>query len=288
MSVPRWLRNLLEYHRIPYEVHAHPPVYSASHLAHVEHVTGRRVAKVVFVNVRNHPVMVVLPAVARLDLERVRSVLGEPELRLATEAEITDWFKGCEPGCVPPFRLRGDLRILLDRELAHLGQIVLPAGASDVSIAVRFRDWYRAVRPGVGHFASPHPHGWQPAPPAPILIVEDESQTNQLLCQLLQREGVACQGVAQGRQALDAARQTQPAALVVDLMLPDMSGLDMVQELRRQGSLKRIPWLVLTALDDEIIRQRVNELGAEGYLTKPLQPQALIDEVRGLLADARD
>lgn len=157
MSVPHWLRRLLAYHGVPYREHTHAPVFSASHLAHIEHITGRRVAKVVFLNARNHPVMVVLPAVARLDIERVRSVLGDPELRLATEAEITGWFKGCEPGCVPPVRLRSDLRILLDRGLAHLGEIILPGGAPDVSIEVRFRDWYRAVRPGVGRFAVHQP-----------------------------------------------------------------------------------------------------------------------------------
>lgn len=287
MSVPHWLQRLLAYHGVPYRVHVHPPVFSASHLAHVEHITGRRVAKVVFLNARNHPVMVVLPAVARLDIERVRAVLGEPDLRLAAEPEIVGWFKGCAPGCVPPFRLRSDLRILLDRGLAHLGEIVLPGGAPDVSIALRFRDWYRAVRPGVGRFATANLAGILSNRMAPLLIVEDESETNRLLCELLQREGVTCQGVGEGRKALAAAAQARPAAILLDLMLPDMSGLEMVQKLRREGSLKRIPWIVLTALDDEAMRQRTSELGADAYLTKPLQPQALIDEVRELLVDAR-
>ncbi len=287
MSVPQWFQRLLAYHGVPYREHVHPPVFSASHLAHVEHISGRRVAKVVFLNARGRPIVVVLPAVARLDVERVRSVLGETELRLATEAEIAAWFKGCEPGCVPPFRLRSDVRILLDRGLAHLGEIVLPGGAPEVSISVRFRDWYRAVRPGVGRFAVPETDGRIGAAEAPVLIVEDEAETNQLLCQLLQREGVVCQGALEGRKALAAAAQTRPAAILLDLMLPDMSGLEMVQQLRRQGSLKRIPWIVLTALDDEAARQRVRELGADAYLTKPLQPQTLIDEVRGMLADAR-
>lgn len=287
MSVPQWLQRLLTYYRIPYREHEHPPVYSASHLAHVEHVSGRRVAKVVFVNARNHPVMIVLPAVARLDLERVRAVLGEPELRLATEAEIVGWFTGCEPGCVPPFRLRSDLRILMDRGLAHLGEIVLPGGAPDVSISVRFRDWYRAVRPGLGRFAESMANGHQHLSEAPILIVEDETETNRLLCELLRSEGVACQGVEEGRQALAAATRTPPAAILLDLMLPDMSGLEMVQKLRREGSLKRIPWIVLTALDDEVARRRSQELGADAYLTKPLQPQRLMTEIRELLADVR-
>ncbi len=285
MSVPRWFQRILEYHRVPYQEHSHPPVFSASHLAHVEHVTGRRVAKVVFVNARNHPIMVVLPAIARLDLDRVKAVLGEPELRLATEAEIVGWFKGCEPGSVPPFRLRNDVRVLMDRELAHLGRIVLPAGAPDVAISVRFRDWYRAVRPGVGRFAAGG-DGRAMNREAPVLVVEDETETNQLLCELLQREGVVCQGVEEGGQALAAAVQARPAAILLDLMLPDMSGLEMVQRLRCEGSLKRIPWIVLTALDDDASRQRVQELGADAYLTKPLQPQTLVAEVRELLAEA--
>jgi len=287
MSVPHWLQRILTYHGVAYEEHLHPPVFAASHLAHVEHITGRRVAKVVLLNVRNHPIMVVLPAVARLDLERVQAVLGEPELRLATEAEIAGWFKGCAPGSVPPFHLRSDVRILMDRDLAHLGHMVLPSGRPELAIIVRFRDWYRAVRPGVGRFAASNADGRKMANEASVLVVEDETETNQLLCQLLQREGVVCEGVEEGGRALASAARSRPAAILLDLMLPDMSGLEMVQRLRREGSLKRIPWIVLTALDDESSRQRVRELGADAYLTKPLQPQALVAEVRELLADAR-
>ena len=287
MSVPVWLRRLLKYYRIPYDEHEHSPVFSASHLAQIEHVTGRRVAKVVFLNARNHPVMVVLPAVARLDLKRVQAVLGEPELLLATEEQIAGWFKGCEPGCIPPFRLRSDLRILMDRGLAHLGEIVLPGGTPEVSLTVRFRDWYRIVRPGLGRFAELMTSERTHAVEAPILIVEDEAETNRLLCELLQREGVCCQGVEEGRKALAAATNARPAAILLDLMLPDMSGLEMVQQLRREGSLKSIPWIVLTALDDEATRQRSRELGADAYLTKPIQPQALMTEIRELLADVR-
>lgn len=287
MSVPFWLERLLTYYRIPYREHEHQPVFSASHLAHVEHTTGRRVAKVVFLNARDHPVMVVLPAVARLELERVQAVLGEPELCLATEEQIAGWFRGCEPGCVPPFRLRSDLRILMDRGLARLGEIVLPGGTPAVSISVRFRDWYRAVHPGLGRFAAAQSSTPKDRMEAPVLIVEDEAETNRLLCELLEREGVHCQGVEEGRKALAAATQAPPAAILLDLMLPDISGLEMVQQLRRQGSLKRIPWIVLTALDDETTRQRSRELGADAYLTKPLQPQALVAEVRELLDDAK-
>jgi CheY-like chemotaxis protein/prolyl-tRNA editing enzyme YbaK/EbsC (Cys-tRNA(Pro) deacylase) len=284
MSVPRWFQRILQYHGIPYQEHHHPPVHAASYLAHAEHVAGRRVAKTVFLAARNRPIMVVLPADARLDQDRVRAVLGEPDLRLATEKEIVEWFKGCEPGCVPPFRLRSDLRILMDRKLAQLGVILVPAGEPDVAVAIRFRDWYRAVRPGVGRFALPS--AGRPMTQAPVLIVEDETETNQLLCRLLEQEGVACQGVVEGGKALEMAASSPPAAILLDLMLPDMSGFEVVQRLRKEGSLRRIPWIVLTALDDEASRQRGQELGADAYLTKPLRPQALVAEIQGLLADA--
>jgi CheY-like chemotaxis protein/prolyl-tRNA editing enzyme YbaK/EbsC (Cys-tRNA(Pro) deacylase) len=287
MSVPRWFQRILDYHDVPYQEHHHPPVHAASHLAHAEHVPGRRVAKTVFLAARNRPIMVVLPASARLDLERVRAVLGEADLRMATEDEIAGWFKGCAAGCVPPFPLRGGMRILMDRSLAQLGQIVFAAGTPEVSLAMRFRDWYRAVRPGVGRFAAADDSAGRQTAAAPVLVVEDESDTNHLLCQLLQREGVPCRGVEAGGAAVEAAAQAPPVAILLDLMLPDMSGFEVVEKLRRVGSLRRIPWIVLTALDDEASRRRGEELGAEAYLTKPLEPRAIVAEVQDILADAR-
>jgi CheY-like chemotaxis protein/prolyl-tRNA editing enzyme YbaK/EbsC (Cys-tRNA(Pro) deacylase) len=284
MSVPRWFQAVLKHKNVPYTECHHTPVYSASELAEAEHVTGHRVAKTVFLSAGGRPVAVVLPASARLDVARVEAVVGEG-LRLASEDEIARWFKGCKPGCVPPLRLRSDQRVLMDRSLAHLGTMVLPAGTPEDAVSVRFRDWYRAVRPGVGRFAVPRR---QPADEPPtILVVEDESETNLLLCKLLEREGVACHGVEEGSEALAAANRVQPDAILLDLMLPDMSGWDLCERLRRIGSIRRIPFIVLTALDDETARQRSRQLGADAYLTKPFMPQTLVSELQGVLADAR-
>ena len=166
MSVPLWVKRILDHTGVPYREHHHPPVATASHLAHAEHVPGRRVAKTVLLVAGKRPVAVVLPATARLDLGRVKAVLGEEDLRLATEAEIGTWFKGCEPGSVPPLRLRGDECILMDRSLAHLGPLLFPAGRQEEAVEVFFRDWYRAVRPGVGRFARPA-NGFGDGPPRP-------------------------------------------------------------------------------------------------------------------------
>jgi CheY-like chemotaxis protein/prolyl-tRNA editing enzyme YbaK/EbsC (Cys-tRNA(Pro) deacylase) len=285
MSIPRWLKQILDYHHVPYEERRHPPVFTASQLAHAEHVSGYHVAKTVFVNCDGRPVAVVLPACARLDLERVRGVLGGRELRFASEEEIAGWFAGCQPGAVPPLRLRADECILMDRALGRLGKMLFAAGTQQDAVIVPFREWYRAVRPGVGRFTAEE-NGNGHAPPT-VLVVEDEADTNQLLCQLLERQGLVCRGAAEGREGLVLAGEMRPSAILLDLMLPDLSGFEVYEQLRRNSSLRHIPVIVVTALDDEKARQRGCELGADAYLTKPFLPDKLVAELRCALEDAR-
>ncbi len=288
MTVPLWFQRILAHYGVAYEEHLHPPVFSAAHLAQALHVTGHRVAKTVFLAVDQHPVAVVLPANMQVDAERVAAVLGSREIRFASEEEIAAWFKGCQPGGVPPLRLRGDERILMDRSLAHFGTLVMAAGSPEVAVTVRFRDWYRMVRPGVGRFAL-HANGHVNGKAArTVLVVEDEADTNQLFCQLLEREGFHCRGVLDGGHALELASREQPAAILLDLMLPDMNGLDMYERLRQSGPLKRTPVVVVTALDDEACRERGRKLGADAYLTKPFQPEKLLAELHEALVDPRE
>jgi Ala-tRNA(Pro) deacylase len=276
---------MLAHYQVPYEEHHHPPVYSSSHLAHAEHVSGHRVAKTILLAADRRPLAVVLPACAHLDLAHVQAVLGARDLRFAAEGEIAAWFKGCQSGCVPPFRLRSDLRIMMDRSLAHLGKILFPAGAPDAAVSVRFSDWYRAVRPGVGRFTAASNGNGRAHKPT-VLVVEDETVTNRLLCQLLEQKGFTCHGAEDGSQALAKAVEVQPAALLLDLMLPDRSGFEVYEQLRRTGPLKPIPFIVVTALDDERSRQRSWQLGADAYLTKPFYPDQLVSALHGVLADA--
>lgn len=287
MSLPHWIQRILQHHGLRFQIHEHRPVVTASRLAEAEHMSGHRVAKTVLLNAQDQPVAVVLPASARLDLARVKSVLGFSDLRLAAEAEIAAWFKGCEPGAVPPLRLRADEQVLMDRSLAHLGDILFPAGTQSQAIQVRFRDWYRAVHPGVGRFAELAGAG-NGNGHTTVLIVEDEHDTNQLLCRLLEQEGIPCQGVEDGGAALNLATRDRPSAILLDLMLPDMSGFEMYERLRRTGSLRRIPCIVVSALDDTASRQRGQQLGVDAYLSKPFEPRALVSELNALLADAAD
>lgn len=287
MAVPQWLKRILNHHQVPFEERHHPPVYSASHLAQAEHVSGYRVAKTVFLSAGGWPVAVVLPACSRLDLERVRGVLGRSELGFASEDEIAGWFKGCHPGAVPPVRIRADQCLLMDRSLAHLGGMLFAAGSPEVAVLVRFRDWYRAFLPGVGRFALTEDVSGNGAGSPSVLVVEDEIDTNSLLCRLLERQGLVCHGAHEGKQALAMAAETRPSAILLDLMLPDVSGFEVYEQLRRTGPMKRIPVIVVTALDDEAARQRGSKMGADVYLTKPFLPETLVAEMEDLLADAR-
>lgn len=268
MAIPPWLASVLTRYGIPYEVCPLPASSAAGRAARTE-----------FLACHGRPVAVVLPAAARLDLGRVQEVVGRDDLRPAFEAEVATWFKGCHPNRVPPLRLRSDLTILMDRSLASLGKMLVPAGTPGTAVRLRFRDWYRAVRPGVGRFTVPA----KGADRAPILVVEDEADTNFLLCRLLEQEGHTCRGVEEGRRALDAAAEERPSAILLDLMLPDMSGFEVYERLRRSGPLKRIPVIVVSALDDEDCRRRSRELGADAYLTKPFPPGKLMRELADVL-----
>jgi len=284
MSAPRWLKSILAYQGIPYEEHHHDPVFSAARLAEAEHVSGHRVAKTVILADHGHPLAVVLPSCERLDLGRVQEAVGNPEPRFATEEEITGWFKGCHPGAVPPLCLRSDEQLLMDRSLAHVGRMVFPAGTPEDSVSVRFSDWYRAVHPGVGRFTVPM-NGHANGKTHTVLVVEDEPATNHLFCLLLEREGFTCHGVEEGTRAVTMATEIRPSAMLLDLMLPDMSGFDVYESLRRTGPLRRTPVIIVTALNDDASRQRGRELGAEAYLTKPFRPEELLAEMHAVLTD---
>jgi CheY-like chemotaxis protein len=222
-----------------------------------------------------------------VDAQRVAKVLGWPEIRFASETEIAGWFKGCQAGGVPPLRLRGDERIFMERSLAHFGTLTFAAGSPETSITVRFRDWYRMVRPGVGRFTmAVNGHNGTVHAPT-VLVVEDEEDTNLLLRRLLEQEGIICQGALDGCRALNMASEVRPSAILLDLMLPDMNGFEVYERLRRAGPIKRTPVVVVTALDDANARERGRQLGADAYLLKPFLPEKLVQELNEALEDSR-
>jgi CheY-like chemotaxis protein/prolyl-tRNA editing enzyme YbaK/EbsC (Cys-tRNA(Pro) deacylase) len=282
MTVPNWFRHILAHLEIPFEECPLPPALAGG--MPDRQAAGPPAARSWLLSVGGRPLTVVLPASARLDMARVRAILGSRDVYLAHPEEIAAWFKGAAPDSVPPLRLRADQWVMMDRSLATAGKIVMAAGTLDGAVVVRFRDWYRAVGPGVGRFVTENAEdGAKPT----ILVVEDEEDTNRLVCQLLRQEGFACHGAVAGREALELAAAVQPSAVLLDLMLPDISGFEVYEQLRRSRPMRALPVIIVTALDDEESRQRGRELGADNYLTKPFLPEDLVTEVRSAVADAR-
>jgi DNA-binding response OmpR family regulator len=115
-----------------------------------------------------------------------------------------------------------------------------------------------------------------------ILIVDDEASVVEVVSLYLRREGFQVRVARDGRQALEALRHKLPALVVLDLMLPQVDGLTILQRLR-QGETANVPVILLTARRQETDRIVGLELGADDYVTKPFSPAELASRVKAVL-----
>src|SRR5690606_40836128 len=113
-----------------------------------------------------------------------------------------------------------------------------------------------------------------------ILLVEDEESYREPLIYQLERDGYEVVAVDNGPDALVAYGRSAPDLVLLDLMLPGMSGTEVCRELRRQGNT---PVIMLTAKDDEFDKVLGLELGADDYVTKPYSYRELVARVRAVL-----
>lgn len=117
-----------------------------------------------------------------------------------------------------------------------------------------------------------------------VLVVDDEPDVL-LLCRLnLQQRGHELLEAADGSTALEIARELHPDVIVLDLMLPGISGYDVLEALQRDPETTNIPVLVLTAKSLRADRERSHGLGASAFLTKPFLPNELCEMVDSLVA----
>jgi two-component system phosphate regulon response regulator PhoB len=113
--------------------------------------------------------------------------------------------------------------------------------------------------------------------------VDDEADITALVAYHLAKGGYRVSTASSGRDALRAAREERPDLIVLDLMLPGLSGYDVLAELRRADETKHVGVIVLTARKDEPDRIKGLSLGADDYLPKPFSPQELVLRVRAVL-----
>jgi two-component system phosphate regulon response regulator PhoB len=116
-----------------------------------------------------------------------------------------------------------------------------------------------------------------------ILVVDDEADIVALVVYHLAKEGYRVSSASSGTEALETARRERPALIVLDLMLPGLSGFDVLEQLRADASTAGIAVLMLTARKEEPDRIKGLSLGADDYLTKPFSPQELVLRVRAIL-----
>ncbi|HEY9606993.1 MAG TPA: ATP-binding protein, partial [Allocoleopsis sp.] len=123
-----------------------------------------------------------------------------------------------------------------------------------------------------------------PHTPAQILVVDDNPDLRAYVSRILKQEGYRVLTAHNGDEGFCTVQQTRPQLIVTDLMMPVVSGLDLIRLIRNSEELKGIPIVLLTAKADEATRIEGTEQGADAYLSKPFNDRELLAEVRNLLA----
>jgi len=116
-----------------------------------------------------------------------------------------------------------------------------------------------------------------------VLVVEDESSIASFVALYLKNAGYAVRTAANGNEALAQVAASQPALIVLDLMLPDIDGIEVCRRIRKSSD---VPILMLTARDEDVDKIIGLEVGADDYLTKPFNPRELVARVKSILRRA--
>lgn len=116
-----------------------------------------------------------------------------------------------------------------------------------------------------------------------ILVIEDNDLNRKLFCDVLRAQGFEVEPVADGETALDTARQVSPDLIIMDIQLPNVSGIDLIEQAKRDATLATIPVLAVTAYAGKGDEARIRDAGAAGYLSKPVSIVPFMNTVKQLL-----
>ena len=119
-----------------------------------------------------------------------------------------------------------------------------------------------------------------------ILVVEDNELNLKLFCDLLGAHGYEAEPVRDGREAVERARSFRPDLVVMDIQMPWISGLELIEQMKADDELKATPIMAVTAYAAKGDEERIRDAGAEGYVSKPISLMRFIEAVRALLAEA--
>ena len=113
-----------------------------------------------------------------------------------------------------------------------------------------------------------------------VLVVEDEASIASFVALYLKNAGYTVRGVGTGADAIAEAEASRPALIILDLMLPDVDGVEVCRRIRQRSD---VPILMLTARDEDVDKIIGLEVGADDYLTKPFNPRELVARVKSIL-----
>ena len=118
-----------------------------------------------------------------------------------------------------------------------------------------------------------------------VLVVEDNELNLKLFCDLLSANGFQTEPVRDGREAVERARGFEPELIVMDIQMPHITGLELIEQLKGDDGLRAIPIIAVTAYAGKGDEERIREAGAEGYVSKPISLMRFVEAVRQLLPE---
>lgn len=146
------LTEFLDKNNVKYVTITHSTAYTAQEIAHSAHVPGEELAKTVIVKLDAKMVMAVMPAPARVDLDRLRELTGASKAELARESEFRELFPDCDIGAEPPFGNLYDMNVYVDSSLTEDENIAFNAGSHTELMQLAYRDFENLVKPTVMDF----------------------------------------------------------------------------------------------------------------------------------------
>ena len=121
-----------------------------------------------------------------------------------------------------------------------------------------------------------------------ILVVEDNELNLKLFCDLLRAHAYVAEPVRDGREAVATARAFAPDLIVMDIQMPHISGLELIEQIKADDELRPIPIMAVTAYAAKGDEERIRDAGAEGYVSKPISVLRFVAAVRALLDAAAE
>ncbi|HEU4961164.1 MAG TPA: response regulator [Sphingomonas sp.] len=118
-----------------------------------------------------------------------------------------------------------------------------------------------------------------------VLVVEDNELNLKLFCDLLRAHDFAAEPVRDGRDAMARAREFDPELIIMDIQMPHVSGFELIEELKADDRLRRIPIMAVTAYAGREDEDRIRAAGADTYVSKPISLARFVQEVNALLPE---